>query len=156
MAVPSATRVPGRSDKNTMNIRTQRRPSLPLHKVSRILHFSVTQAPGSASLAETADTTSTGETGDEHDQTDLGEESNRIPSPVYEDMPPIPEVTEFQTKTDRTYYGQLTSENANQVNLMRRIIREEGELTKGELKQELKERRDVNIFGSFDADLRVL
>jgi hypothetical protein len=118
--------------------------------------FSVGRSPGTASLSAVADNDSDEEAGDKREQADFVDRRNRIPSPVYEDMPPIPEVTEFKTKTDRTYYNQLISENANQVNLMRRIIREEGELTKGELKQELKKRRDVNISGSFDADLRVL
>ena len=75
---------------------------------------------------------------------------------VCDEMPDIPKVTRFKNDTDRVYYRQLISENDNQVNLMRRIIRDAGQLTKGELKQRLREERDVTISGSFDADLRVL
>jgi len=73
-----------------------------------------------------------------------------------EEMPDIPPVRTFPTETDRDYYKQLISENDNQVNFMRRIIREEGRIRKGELKDILREQLDVNISGSFDADLRVL
>jgi len=75
---------------------------------------------------------------------------------VCDEMPDIPKVTRFKNDTDRVYYRQLISENDNQVNLMRRIIRGAGQLTKGELKQRVREERNVTISGSFDADLRVL
>lgn len=118
--------------------------------------FPSEQLPGKASLSESHISDAVKETESDIGQVDLVKKDSYLPSPGSEEMPPIPNVTEFKTKTDQNYYNQLISENENQVNLMRHIIREQGEITKGGLKEELKKRRDVTISGSFDADLRVL
>lgn len=127
----------------------------PVQKRSNVI-FSSDQSPGTASLSESSGSGTLAENEHEEGQADLIEDADKIPSPVYDDMPSIRRVTKFKTKTDQEYYNQLISENENQVNHIRRIIREEGEITKEELKKELKERLDVDISGSFDADLRVL
>ena len=121
--------------------------------------FPAEHSPGLATLTESVNNDMAVDSGSEVESENTGDpvkSDDEIPSPVSPEMPPIPVVSEFKTKTDKEYYNQLISENDNQVNAMRRIIREEEDITKTDLKTKLREERDVSISGSFDADLRVL
>jgi HKD family nuclease len=76
--------------------------------------------------------------------------------PARHEMPPIPSVTAFETKTQEDYYSQLVNDPENQPSRMRRLIRARGEMTQGELKDIMRTTYGYSISGSFGASLQVL
>ncbi|WP_435362319.1 phospholipase D family protein [Haloarchaeobius sp. DFWS5] len=72
------------------------------------------------------------------------------------ELPTIPQVDDFPTKTDREFYERLLNGTDNQPSIMRRTIYVEGEISQGELKRRLVEDHGYDNSGSLDASLRVL
>lgn len=94
--------------------------------------------------------------GPDTDEPESGQATGTNELPPRSEMPPIPSANEFDTKTDRDYYRQLTNNQSNQPSLIRRYVRAHGEVAMTELERIASEDWGYSLSGSFGASIHIL